>query len=119
MLIFLEALIEDELNRKWEAVDVEYNGPLTVERRSVDDEFAGLIVKHETYPEFAISYASHLGGRHQTDSILAYVDTDYTLDIIDDERYYEELCKFVAKFRDEIETVGRILNMATDRIRVL
>lgn len=119
MLIFLESMIEDKLNEKWETVECEYNGPLVVMQRSMDDEYAGLIVKHETYPEFSISYASHIGGRTPTDSILVYLDNDYTQDFISEEDYYNEMCNFTEKFKDDIEEVGKILDMDTDRITVM
>ena len=117
MLIYLETLIEDELNRKWEVVEEEYNGPLVVMQRSMDDEYAGLIVKHETYPEFSISYATNISGHG--DSILVYLDNDYTQDFIDEEDYYNAMCNFVDKFKDDIEEVGKILDMDTDRITVM
>jgi len=119
MLVCLEILIEDELNRKWEYLESNYDGPLLVMERSYDDEFAGLIVKHEGYPEFAISYSSRIDVSHQYDTILVYVDDDYTMDFIDDEAYYNAMCKFVKQYREDIEEVGKILDMATDRIRVL
>ena len=119
MLIFLEVLIENELNMKWETVDSEYDGPLEITERSVDDEYAGLIVKHEDFLEFSISYASHIGGRTPSDSILAFLDYDYTNDAVDEDIYYNELCNFVEKFADDIEKIGKILDMDTDRIRVM
>ena len=118
MLVYLETLIEDELNRKWEDVERGYNGPLVVVRRSMDDDqYAGLIIKHETYPEFAISYATDLGSGE--DSILVYLDDDYTQDFISGEEYYNAMCEFAEKFKDDIEEVGRLLDIATDRITVM
>lgn len=119
MLIFLESLIENELNQKWESVDSEYDGPLKVDSRSVDDEFAGLIVKHPENREFTISYATHMGRKRDTDSILVYMDYDYIDEDADEEEYYGKMCLFVETFKDDIEAIGRILDMDTDRIRVM